>query len=87
MDAPIEKYIGVAMRVKLIDQRVIDGVLTVIDPFGNLLLTNLYENSRDKIDPASIKRREVGLVSVPKGQILRVMIDKRQKSILEAESL
>lgn len=85
MDTPIEKFIGTAMRIKLLDERAIDGVLTVVDPFGNLLLTNLYENSRDKIDPTSIRRREVGLVSVPRDQITRVMIDKRQKGILGDE--
>lgn len=82
MDAPVDKYIGTAMRVKMVDDRVIDGVLTVVDPFGNLLLTNLYENSHDKIDPTSIKRREVGLVSIPRDRITKVMIDKRQHGIL-----
>lgn len=85
MDVPVEKYIGMAMRVKMKDERVIDGVLTVVDPFGNLLLQNLYENSKDKIDPASIKRRELGLVSLPRVHISKVLIDKRQYNLMSGK--
>lgn len=84
MDLPIQKYIGSAMRIKMVDDRVVDGVLTVVDPFGNLLLTNLYENSRDKIKTTSIKRREVGLVSIPRDRILKVMVDERQYNLWKA---
>ncbi|GBL50154.1 hypothetical protein CAJCM15448_24280 [Candidozyma auris] len=80
MDLPIQKYIGSAMRIKMVDDRVVDGVLTVVDPFGNLLLTNSYENSRDKIKTTSIKRREVGLVSIPRDRIVKVMVDERQRN-------
>lgn len=31
-----EKFIGAQLRLKLTDLRVLDGVLTVVDPFGNL---------------------------------------------------
>ncbi|EGV64869.1 hypothetical protein CANTEDRAFT_104213 [Yamadazyma tenuis ATCC 10573] len=65
-----EKFIGSSLRVELSDNRVLDGVLTVVDPFGNLLMSNVYETNKSN-------RREVGLVSVPRATISKLYIDKR----------
>lgn len=66
----------------MVDERILDGILTVVDPFGNLLLSNVYETSADKIKPTQSRRRELGLVSVPRAMITNVMIDKMQADML-----
>lgn len=80
MDA--QKFIGTSLRIKMVDGRLVDGVLTVIDPFGNLLLSNTWENSQDKLKTGQIRRRELGLVSVPRQRIVSVMQDKKQNAAL-----
>lgn len=80
MDA--QKFIGTSLRIKMVDGRLVDGVLTVIDPFGNLLLSNTWENSPDKLKTGQIRRRELGLVSVPRQRIVSVMQDKKQNAAL-----
>ncbi|ODV80836.1 putative N-terminal acetyltransferase C complex subunit [Suhomyces tanzawaensis NRRL Y-17324] len=72
-----EKYIGATLRIKLKDSRVLDGVLTVIDPFGNILLSNGYEYSLDRINPEKLHKREIGLVSVPKESMESISVDKK----------
>lgn len=72
------KYIGTNLRIKTADGRLLDGVLTVIDPFGNLLLSNVKEMSQDRLNVDRIKERELGLVSVPRETIVTVMQDKKQ---------
>lgn len=73
----IPKLIGSNLRVKAKDGRVLDGVLTVVDHFGNLLLTNVKETSVDKLNASLSHSRELGLVSVPMDQITTLMIEKR----------
>lgn len=67
-DLTPEKFIGTQFRVELKDERVLDGVLTVVDPFGNLLMSNVYEDSKDN-------RRELGLVSIPRESIEKIVMD------------
>ncbi|WPK24683.1 hypothetical protein PUMCH_001966 [Australozyma saopauloensis] len=74
----VEKLIGANLRVKVDDGRVLDGVLSVIDPFGNLLLANVYETSVDKLNESLFHTRELGLVSVPRNVIKTLMVDKKQ---------
>lgn len=73
-----QKYIGSNLRIKTADGRLLDGILTVIDPFGNLLLSNVKEMSQDRLNVNNVKERELGLVSVPREEIVVVMQDKKQ---------
>lgn len=77
-----EKFIGTNLRVKMVDGRVLDGILTVVDPFGNLLLSNVWETAQDLLVPSELKRRELGLVSVPRQRVVQILLDKRQESVL-----
>lgn len=78
-----EKFIGVQLRLKLEDLRVLDGVLTVVDQFGNLLLANVFETSQDRLNPENLHKRELGLVSVPRDTIINVLVDsKTHKTLL-----
>lgn len=76
MDVP--KLIGSNLRIKAKDGRVLDGVLTVVDHFGNLLLTNVKETSVDMLNASLSHSRELGLVSVPVDQIETLMVEKKQ---------
>lgn len=76
----IPKLIGSKLRVKVTDGRVLDGVLSVVDHFGNLLMTNVIEISIDKLNASQFHSRELGLVSVPLGQIKSLMVEKTSKS-------
>lgn len=67
------KYIGTSLRIKMVDGRLVDGVLTVMDAFGNLLLSDVWESSKDKLNETRVHRRELGLVSVPKQRIVQIM--------------
>lgn len=66
------RYIGAGVRVLLEDGRVLDGTLTVIDPFGNLLLNDVWETLADKLNPSLTHRRDIGLVSVPRATVRQV---------------
>lgn len=77
-----EKFIGAQLRLKLTDLRILDGVLTVVDPFGNLLLTNVFEISEDRLNPTNLHKRELGLVSVPRDTIKTVLVDRRTHKTL-----
>ncbi|GEQ70224.1 hypothetical protein JCM33374_g3900 [Metschnikowia sp. JCM 33374] len=80
----VQRFIGTNLRIKLIDGRSVDGMLTVVDPFGNLLLSNVFEISEDKINPNQVHRRELGLVSVPRGQVKNILLDENQTGILKS---
>lgn len=69
-DLTPEKFIGSQFLVELKDGRVLDGVLTVADPFGNLLMSNVYEDNEDN-------HRELGLVSVPRESIEKIFMDPK----------
>lgn len=79
MTSPVkpEKFIGANMHVKLTDSRLLEGTLTVVDPFGNLLLSNVYETSIDRLDSQQLHVREIGLVSVPRERIVNIKVDKK----------
>lgn len=81
MDA--QEYIGTNLRIQTVDGRQLDGVLTVVDPFGNMLLSNVFETSQDKLDTTQSHTRELGLVSVPRKQVEAVLMDKKQADGLE----
>lgn len=72
----VERFIGANFRVFLTDDRILDGTLTVIDPFGNLLLNDVYETSRDRLNPSSDHVRLIGLVSVPRNTVSLVKVTK-----------
>lgn len=72
-----ESLIGTTVKIALKDGRVLDGVVTAVDPFGNVLLSNVYESSNDKIDSERLHRRELGLVSVPRESIDEVFMERR----------
>lgn len=81
-----DKFIGANLHVKLSDSRILEGILTVIDPFGNLLLSNVYETSIDKLNDKQLHVREIGLVSVPRENIESIKTDKKTyKSIFGVE--
>ncbi|CUM64014.1 uncharacterized protein PRCAT00001602001 [Priceomyces carsonii] len=72
-----EKFIGINIKVKLNDKRILDGVVTVIDPFGNILLSNTWESTADKIAPEKMHRRELGLVSVPRHAFSNILVPRK----------
>lgn len=76
-DIPTSKFIGSELRIHLNDSRILDGVLTVIDPFGNLLMSNVYETNMDNY-------REIGLVSVPRESITKVLMSEKGHKNLTA---
>lgn len=78
----VQKYIGTTLRIKARDGRLLDGVLTVVDPFGNLLLSNVFETSVDKLNPALTHTRSLGLVSVPREQVQRVLLDAKLEKLV-----
>ncbi|KAK6464539.1 hypothetical protein DFJ63DRAFT_334100 [Scheffersomyces coipomensis] len=65
-----------SLKINLKDSRSLTGILTVIDPFGNLLLSNTYETSIDKLNPNNLHSREIGLVSIPKDTMKSITVDK-----------
>lgn len=71
----MDKYLGIRMRVRLKDSRILDGKLSVVDPFGNLLLSDTHEHSRHILDGSMPHVREVGLVSIPRDQVTSVGVD------------
>lgn len=73
-----EKFIGCTLTVQLNDERSLNGVLTVIDPFGNMLLSNVRETSRDKLNSSLVHTRELGLVSIPKEAVVKVEMTRAQ---------
>lgn len=77
MEIKPEKFIGAQIRLKLTDLRILDGVLTVVDPFGNILLSNVFELSEDRLDRTNLHKRELGLVSVPRDTIANVLVDRK----------
>ena len=80
-----DKFIGANLHVKLSDCRILEGILTVIDPFGNLLLSNVYETSIDKLNDKQLHVREIGLVSVPRETLKVLKLTKTYKSIFGVE--
>lgn len=78
-----EGLIGTNVKIALKDNRVLDGVVTVVDPFGNILLSNVWESSNDKINPEALHTRELGLVSVPRETIDEVYMDKRSSEQMQ----
>lgn len=79
MTTPVqpEKFIGANLHVKLIDSRLLEGTLTVVDPFGNLLLSNVFETSIDRLNCRQLHVREIGLVSVPRERIVNIKVDEK----------
>ncbi|CAH6723832.1 N-alpha-acetyltransferase 38, NatC auxiliary subunit [[Candida] jaroonii] len=71
-----DKFIGSQLKIQLKDKRDLYGVLTVIDPFGNLLVSNVKESRDEDV-------REIGLVSVPKDAIDKIFIDSRYYNSLK----
>ena len=80
----VQKFIGTNLRIMLEDGRLVDGRLVVVDPFGNLLLSNVYEISQDKLKPRELQRRELGLVSVPRSQIKNILLAESQIDVLRS---
>lgn len=77
-----QRFIGCTVSIDLTDERLLEGVLTVIDPFGNLLLSNTYETSRDKLNDANKHTRELGLVSVRRSTIAKVRVDSKTHRVI-----
>lgn len=65
-----DKYIGAHFTIDLKDKRIVDGVLTAVDPFGNILLSNAFESNEKS-------RRDIGLVSVPRSTIDKISINEK----------
>lgn len=74
------RFIGANLHVKVNDSRLFEGVLTVIDPFGNLLLSNVYETSIDRLNNKNLHVREIGLVSIPRETIVSIKVDSKTHS-------
>lgn len=77
-----ENYIGTNLRIVLNDKRTLEGILTVIDPFGNILLSNAFETSTDKLNPEKTHTRELGLASIPRTSVDRIWMDKKTYSAI-----
>ncbi|CCE72944.1 Piso0_000551 [Millerozyma farinosa CBS 7064] len=71
------KFIGTKLFLRVKDGRSLQGILTVIDPFGNLLMNNVVETSKDKLNYQENHERELGLVSVPRDEIVQVLMEKK----------
>lgn len=82
LDLKPEKLIGCSLRINLKDQRQLDGVMTVIDPFGNILLSNTWETSVDKLNGVEQHKRELGLVSVPRESVSNILVDKKTHKVV-----
>lgn len=83
----VQKFLGTKLHINLLDGRLVEGMLVVVDPFGNLLLSDVFENSQDKLHPGRLHRRELGLVSVPREQVKNILLDERQADLLNSHSL
>ncbi|EGW32092.1 uncharacterized protein SPAPADRAFT_138491 [Spathaspora passalidarum NRRL Y-27907] len=80
------QFIGANLHVRVVDSRILEGILTVIDPFGNLLLSNVYETSVDRLNNKNLHVREIGLVSVPRETIVSIKVDRKtHKNIFGTE--
>lgn len=79
LDLTPDRLIGSQLKITLNDSRILDGVLTAIDPFGNLLLSNTYEfsNNLHQQSLENYRKRELGLVSVPRERLLKIFIDRK----------
>lgn len=69
-------FIGAQIKVLLGNSRILTGILTVIDPFGNLLISEVIETSQDLLDNSE-HTRELGLVSVPRLSVKRIVVNKK----------
>lgn len=75
-------FLGALLKVFLKNERVLDGILTVIDPFGNLLLGDVTETTNDVVD-GELHRRKIGLVSIKRSSVARVMMTNNDFRKLE----
>lgn len=71
------KFIGTKLFLRVKYGRRLQGILTVIDPFGNLLMNNVVETSKDRLNNQETHERELGLVSVPRDEIVQVLMEKK----------
>lgn len=71
------KLIDCQLRIRLKDSREYEGVLTVIDPFGNMLLSKVYEISVDRLNKKNNHKREIGMVSIPKTSVESIRVSKQ----------
>lgn len=78
-----QHFIGTSLRVKAKDGRLLDGVLAVVDPFGNMLMSNVFETSVDRFNPDLSHTRELGLVSVPRDQVTEILMLSTQAELLK----
>lgn len=76
-DIEPSKFIGTKLFLKIKDGRSLQGILAVIDPFGNLLMNNVVETSKDKLNNQESHDRELGLVSIPKDEIVQAVMEKK----------
>lgn len=74
----ISTLIGSNLRISVTDGRVVDGILSAVDCFGNMLLSNVVETSVDKLNSSKFHSRELGLVSVPRQEMKTIKMLKRQ---------
>lgn len=74
----ITSLIGSNLRITVSDGRVLDGILSAVDCFGNMLLSNVIEKSIDKLDSSQVHSRDLGLVSVPRPEITMIKMLERQ---------
>lgn len=82
------KFIGSNLQVELKDGRMLRGVLIVIDPFGNLLLSNVIEKLKDKLNELKMRERDIGLVSVPRDTLVKIeMTEKEYSTIKETKEI
>lgn len=79
-------FIGASIKVLLCNSRILSGILTVIDPFGNLLLSEVIETSQDLLDNSE-HTRELGLVSVPRLSVKKIVVNKKTYRQLGLEKL
>lgn len=86
MSVKPETFIGSTLKVHLHNSKTLIGILTVIDPFGNMLLSEVTETSSDLLNK-SVHTRELGLVSVPKASVKSILLNKRSFRILGLESI
>lgn len=70
-----QDYIGLPLRITIMDGRVLEGILTAVDNKPNLLINNTSETSTQR---GKTNKRDLGLVSVPDATIATIEIDQSE---------
>lgn len=71
----MQAVVGSELVIETADGRSLQGILSVVDPFGNLLMCDVSETSQDKLNSSLKHTRVLGLVSVPRKEVVKILAD------------